>query len=113
MDKYTRTHLGVVLVIAALFALASLPAAAQARNSRSNSAQAVLQIRVNIVPAVMSAPPPVEPKIPLLGSVSYQVSTMRSGMEMIEEIHPFFTQSAGKTEPVAGAILKTLTIVLH
>lgn len=113
MDKDPRTRRGVVLIIAVLFALTSLPAAAQASNTRSNKGQAVLQIRVNIVPALMSLPPPVEPKIPLNGPVSYQVPTMNSGMEMTEEVHPLFTQSAGETGRGEGAILKTLTIVLH
>lgn len=113
MDRHPRIHVGVILIITVVFALASLPAAAQARNTRGNKAQAVLQIRVNIVPALCSPPPPAEPKIPLLGPVSYQVSTTWSGMEMTEEIHPLFIQSAGKGERVDGAILKTLTVVLH
>lgn len=112
MDRYPRIHVGVILVITVVFALASLPAVAQARTG-SNSAQAVLHIRVNIVSALTSAPPPAEPKIPLLGPVSYQVSTAQSGMEMTEEIHPLSLQTGGKTDRVEGAILKTLTVVLH
>lgn len=113
MDKHPRIHVGVILIIAVAFVLVSLPAVAQARNTGSSGAQAVLHIRVNIVPALTSAPPPAEPKIPLLGPVSYQVSTTRSGMEMTEEIHPLFLQTGGKTGRVEGAILKTLTVVLH
>lgn len=112
MDRHPRIHVGVMLIIAVVFVLASLPALAQARNTASNNAQAVLHIRVNIVPVVMSAPPPTEPKIPLVGAVSYQVSTTNSSMEMTEEIHPLFLPTS-KTDRAQGALLKTLTVVLH
>lgn len=113
MDRHPRIHVGVILIITVVFVLASLPAVAQARNTASNNAQAVLlHIRVNIVPVVMSAPPPTEPKIPLVGAVSYQVSTANSSMEMTEEIHPLFLPT-GKTDRAQGALLKTLTVVLH
>lgn len=113
MDKAPRTRRGVLLITAVLLVFASASGWAQARNTASNNAQAVLHIRVNIVPVVMSAPPPIEPKIPLVGAVGYQISTANSGMEMTEEIHPLVIQSAGKTARVEGAILKTLTVVLH
>lgn len=106
MDKYPRTHLGVLLMMAAL----SLPLSAQTRNTGTNSAQAVLHIRVNIVPALLAAPPPVESKIPPIGLVSYNLPAPKSNVEMTEETHSLFVQSAGKPERVEGAILKTLTI---
>lgn len=105
MDKYPRTHLGILLMMTAL----SLPVSAQTRNT----ATAVLHIKVNIVPALISAPPPVEPKIPPMGPVSYSIPTARSGQEITEETHPLLIQNAASTARVDGAVLKTVTIVLH
>lgn len=93
-------------VALALFGiLAGLPASAQNGTGRNN-AQAVLHIRINIVPTLMTPSPSTEQRPPLNG-VSYNFSTMKSDVETIEETRPLSDQT-GKGQ---GAILKTLTIV--
>lgn len=110
MVKYPRTHLGVVLTLAVLFAATSLVASAQVRGS---SGQAALHIRINLVPTLTAPAPPVEPKKPLVGPVSYDVPAMKSNVETIEEIRPLFIGNAGQAQRLDGAVLKTLTIVLR
>lgn len=108
-DKYPRTHLGTLLTLTALLVCASLPASAQSRTS----GQAVLHIQVYIVPALISPPPPVEPKIPLGGTVAYNVSTVKPDVEVIEETRPLLIRNANGAEGLKGAVLKTRTIVPH
>jgi hypothetical protein len=102
MESYPRTHLRFVLAIVALVFMAALPASAQ-----SNSAQAVLHIRINIVPVVM-APPAPEPIKPLSSGIAYNVPTSKSNVEVIEQTRPL---SAPGSSGFQGAVLRTVTIV--
>ena len=86
--------------------LASLSASAQNGAGRNN-AQAVLHIRINVVPTVMAPPLPTEHPSPPLNGVSYNISTTQPNVEMIEETRPMNDPTGRGQE----AILKTLTIV--
>ena len=104
-SKAARRILQSAVALALFCILAGLPASAQNGTARNN-AQAVLHIRINIVPTVMTPPPSTEQR-PLLNGVSYNISTMKSNVETIEETRPL-SDPTGKGQ---GAILKTLTIV--
>lgn len=104
-----------LLQIAALFVLfsmaTSLCAFAQNGAARTNSAQAVLHIRVNIVSIVM-APPAPEPRLTPIIPVAYNIPGAKSNVEMIEETRPFVPPGTGQIG-TQGAVLKTTTIVLR
>ena len=109
MDKYLRTHFGVLLAAAVISAFVTLPTSAQVRNTASNHGQAALHIRINIVPALIAAPPPPEPRKSLNGPISYDVPVSTSNAEMTEEIHS--VSAIGKSGVVERVIVKTLTVV--
>ncbi|HEY6249009.1 MAG TPA: hypothetical protein VI685_03555 [Candidatus Angelobacter sp.] len=102
-----RRLLQAAVALALFSILTSMPALAQNGAGRSNSAQAALHIRINIVPTLIAPPPPPEPNRPLLNAVNYNISTAKSNVETIEETRPLSDGTAGGR----GAILKTLTIV--
>ena len=90
----------------------SLSASAQNAPGGNHSAQAVLHIRVNIVPTVMTPLPPTEPNRLLPTTVTYNVPTAKSNVEMIEEtrsLPPASTKAIGSQ----GAVLQTVTIVVR
>ena len=92
----------------ALFCILSgLSASAQNGTSRSNGAQAVLHIRINVVPVLMAPPPPPQPPLSAVNSVSYNISTTKSNVEITEETRPLSVGVGGGQ----GAILKTVTVV--
>src|SRR5579864_9293535 len=94
----------------ALFAMfTNLSALAQNGAARNNSAQAVLHIRVNIIPVVM-APPPMEPNLPPATAVTYNIPVSKSKVQVIEETRPFSPANSNRMGP-QGAVLRTLTIV--
>jgi hypothetical protein len=99
-----------LLQIATAFTLLlfSLCASAQNGAAGSNSSQAVLQIRVNVVSTVMAPPLPSEPKLSLKTTVAYDIPGAKSNVEMIEETRTFV--APGSDQP-QGAVLKTVTIV--
>lgn len=113
MDKYPRTYLGALLLMAMLLACTGIPASAQSHNTATNSRQAALQIRVHVVPALHAAPPPPEPKKQLIGSVAYDITVEKPDVDVIEETHPLLIRSLDGTERFEGAVLKTITIVSH
>jgi hypothetical protein len=99
-------QIAVALAFFSLFT--SVSAFAQNGAGRSNNAQAVLHIRINIVPVVMAVPPPTEPYRPLGGAVTYNIPGSKSNVEIIEETRPFSTHTSGQ-----GSALRTTTIVLR
>jgi len=110
MNKYNRTHPLVVLTIIALLAPASLPANAQNGNTKTNRAAAVLTINVNLVPTVQM--PRVRINHPE-SVVTYNVPTQKPDMDVIEETRLLSAAVSGKSAKGEGAVLKTLTIVVH
>lgn len=110
MNKYLRTHPLALLTILLGLVLACVPASAQSRSGGSRG-QAVLHIQVNIVSAIYTAPPPIEPQKPLIGVVSYDFGKVRSKIDVTEQTHSLFAANAGKPERVEGDILKTVTVV--
>lgn len=111
MNKYPRTHLGLLLTTLVLLVfLAVLPLVAQNGTTRSNSSPAVLHIRINVVQTVRTPPPPRHDHAG--GMVTYNVSTEKSDMDVREEIRAL-PAAAGKGTNGDGAILKTLTIVVR
>src|SRR5215471_3210879 len=109
MNKYNRTHL-VVLTVLALLTLASLPANAQNGNTKTNRAAAVLTIKVNLVPTVqlprMQRQNPESP-------VTYNLPAERPDLDVIEDTRPLSVAVGGNSAKSEGAVLKTLTIVVH
>jgi hypothetical protein len=118
MAKYSGTAvtpsmaIRKLLKIAASLALFSLLASlsASAQSARGNSGQAVLHIRINIVPVLM-APPSVEPSRPLTTAIAYNIPTSKSNVEMIEESRPLSASAFGRAVGPEKAVLRTLTIV--
>ena len=109
MNKYNRTHL-VVLTVLALLTLASLPANAQNGNTKSNRAAAVLTIKVNLVPTVQL--PRMQHQNPE-SPVTYNLPAERPDLDVIEETRLLSAAVSGKSAKGEGAVLKTLTIVVH
>lgn len=107
LSTAARRILQTAVALTLFCILASLSAPAQNGTTRSDGAQAVLHIRINVVPALFAPPPPTEPQRPLLNGVSYNISTTQPNVEMIEETRPM-NDPTGRGQ---GAILKTLTIV--
>src|SRR5215467_3044014 len=69
-----------------LIGTTAVPSAiAQNGRSGSNSGQAVLHIRVQVAPTVLTTP--VQPKTQV-GVVTYSVPTVQRSMDVIEEVHP-------------------------
>lgn len=111
MNKYPRTHLKIYILLIFVFLFASLPALAQNGKTSSNSAQAVLHIRINLVQTV--ALPPPTTTISGNNAVSYNFSTVKPNVEVREEIRPLLGSGFGQSVDGKGAVLKTLTIVPH
>jgi len=109
MNKYNRTHL-LLLTIIALPALGSLPANAQNGNTKSNRAQAVLTVNVNLVPTVQM--PRAQRQNPD-NMVMYNVPTAKPDLDVIEDTRPLSVAVGGNSAKSEGAVLKTLTIVVH
>ena len=111
MDKYPRVRTVLLFTTIVLLVLAGLPASAQSGNSHSNSAQAVLHIRINVVQTVSTPPPRTDLQYRGNDTVTYNVSTERSDTDVREEIHAL--PATGNGTNGDGAILKTLTIVVR
>ena len=111
MDKYPRTRLGPWLAISFFFVFATLPALAQNGNNMKNGGQAALHIRVNVVRPVSL--PPVTHGPSHDDVVTYNVSTAKPDVEVKEEIRPLFGTALGQSGGGEGAVLKTLTVVVH
>ena len=110
MNKYNRTHPLVVLTIIALLALASLPVNAQNGNTKSNRGSAVLTINVNLVHPVQL--PPMQRQNPE-SLVTYNLPAEGPDLDVIEETQLLSAAVGGKSAKSEGAVLKTLTIVIH
>ena len=107
LSTVARRILQTAVALTLFCVLANLSASAQNGTSRSTGAQATLHIRINVVPALMAPPPPQEPPRPLLNGVSYNISTAKSNVDVIEETRPLSDGAGGRQ----GAILKTVTVV--
>ena len=110
MNKYPRTHLGFALAIL-LIVMASLPASAQNGRTHSNTQQAELHIKVNLVRTVML--PPARPAPRLDSTVVYNMPVARPDIEVKEEIRPLPSAAIGQAEGGREAVLKTLTVVVQ
>lgn len=108
MNKYPRARF-IVAVLIFSFVLANIPALAQNGNANNNRPQAVLYIKVNVVPTV--ALPHARSNPNANNAVTYNFSTVKSDVQVIEEIRPLFGNSVGQSGNREGAILKTLTVV--
>lgn len=104
--------LQITAVLALFSVITSQSSFAQNGASRNHGNQAVLNIRVNIVPAVMAVPPPPEPYRPLTPGVSYNVSTIQPNVEVTDETRPFLVPGANGVG-TQDAVLRTLTIVIR
>ena len=102
-----RRILQTAVALALFCVVSSLSASAQNGTSRSNGAQAALHIRINVVPVLMAPPPQPQLQLSAVNSVSYNISTTKSNVEIIEETRPL-SQGVGGGQ---GAILKTVTVV--
>lgn len=104
--------LQIVAALALFSVVTSQCSFAQNAALTNNGPTAVLNIRVNIVPAVMSLPPSPEPQRPLATAVTYNFSTTQPNVEVREETRPFLVPGAN---PVGtqDAVLRTLTIVIR
>ena len=111
MTKYPRSHRSTQLLLISLLFFASVPALAQNGNTKSNSAPAALNIKVNVVPTV--ALPPVRQAAPATNAVTYSFSIVKPDVEVREEIRLLPGSAVGQSINSEGAILKTLTIVPH
>jgi|SRR5215469_12600317 len=117
MVEYFRgtAHVCRLLSIGALAlfsVITSQSSFAQNGASRNNGNTAVLHIRVNIVPVVMSVPPSPEPNLPPVTAVTYNVSITKPNVDVLEETRPFHapvSSGAGTQD----AVLRTVTIVMR
>ena len=111
MFKRPRQHLSTYVLVISLLLLVAVPALAQNGNTKSNSAQAALSIKVNVVQTV--ALPPVRQAAPESNAVTWNFSTVKPDVEVREEVRPLPRSAVGQSSNSEGAILKTLTIVPH
>jgi len=88
--------------------LAAFSALGQKGNPSSRSAEVVLRIQVNIVPAVF-APPALEDRQD--GVVSFDVPINRAPLDVKESIRVLPASAAGVGTGGENIVLKTLTIV--
>lgn len=102
--------LQITAALALFSVISSQCSFAQNGASRNHGNQAVLNIRVNIVPAVMAVPPPPEPYRPLTLGVSYNVSTIQPNVEVYKETRPYSAPVSSGVGP-EGAVLETTTVV--
>ena len=108
-----RRRPGKVLPLMAFLALvlASLPVGAQSGGTSTKATQAVLHIRVRVVP-VVAAPASSDTKASP-SSVEYTIPTSSPQMDLIKETHPLRLGRAG----ISGdrippdALLETVTLV--
>ena len=105
--KQYRSCAGTLLKIAVLLFAGCLAASAQ---TRGTSAQAVLHIRINIVPVVMAPRAPVEART-LAPVVSYNIPTLNSRVDVVEEVHSYSVPVSAGLSAGQAAVLKTTTIV--
>ena len=101
-----------IAVALALFSVITSQCSLAQNGASRNRNQAVLNIRVNIVPAVMSVPPPPEPYRHLGAVVTYDVSTTKANVDVIEETRPFVAPGSGGIG-TQDAVLRTLTVVVR
>ena len=106
-----RRLLQAAVALVLFCVVASLSASAQNRTGRSNSPQAGLHIEVNVVPVLFAPPPPKETQRPLLNSVTYNISTTKSNVEVTEETRPLAPSNSGGVGS-QGGILRTATAAL-
>ena len=98
----TRTRIGVRLVCAILLFLA-LPALAQSERGNTRSSQAVLHIRINIVPVILSSQPAREPSAG--GLIAYHIPLDSAKTSVTVDVRPL-PAASGRV-----GVLKTTTIV--
>jgi len=110
LSTAARRLVQTAIALALFCIVGSLAASAQNGVGRSNSAPPALHIRINVVPALMAPPPPQEPPRPLLNGVSYNISTTKSNVDVIEETRPLAPSNSGGVGS-QGGILRTVTIV--
>ena len=97
------------LILALL--LMSTFVSAQNGRSGSKSADAVLHIKVNVVPVVML---PVYKKTVENSTVTYNLIDQKRNMDVREETRPLLGTAAGAgSSNSANAVLKTVTIVVQ
>lgn len=119
MAKYIRTQrrpsvrafitfrkLATALTLLSIFL--TLPTLAQNGKSGGNSPQAVLHIRVHVVPAVM---PPRHRERPPDSAITYNVSTQESSTEVIESTSVLPGNVVGGNSGSGSIVLHTLTVV--
>jgi hypothetical protein len=105
--RASRALLKTAIALCAMSIWFSLPASAQNGAPGGRSAQAVLHIRINIVP-VMQAPR--MPEKPQTGIVSYDVPVNRTPVDVIEDVQVLSGTAVGSGTG-DSVILKTRTIV--
>lgn len=104
--------LQIAAALAFFFVVTSQFSFAQNGTFKNDGSTVVLQIRVNIVPAVMSVPPSPEPRRPPLPGVTYNVSTTQPNVEVTEETRPFLVPGDNGAG-IQDAVLRTQTIVIR
>lgn len=107
MAKYIRTQRRPS-VRALLSIFLALPILAQNGKSGGNSPQAVLHIRVHVVPAVM---PPRHRERQPDSAITYNVSTQESSTEVIESTSVLPGSVVGGNSGTGSIVLHTLTVV--
>jgi preprotein translocase subunit Sec61beta len=102
------TLLKAASALALLAILSALPASAQNGTPGGRSAQAVLHIRINIVPVVQL---PRAQEKQQAGIVSYNLPVDRPTVDVIENVRVLPRSVVGSGAAVGSVVLKTLTIV--
>jgi hypothetical protein len=119
MAKYPRTQrrpsvraFDPILKLATALTLLSIflavPISAQNGKSGGNSPQAVLHIRVHVVPAIM---PPRHREGPLDSAVTYNLDTQQTSTEVIDTTRELPGSSIGGNSGTGSIVLHTLTVV--
>ena len=108
--KFNRSRL-VVFVLVLAVSLLSTSVLAQNGRSNSKSTDAVLHIKVNVVPVVML---PAYKRAAESSTVTYNFTNQQKNMDVMEEIRPLLGAATGSgSSNSANAVLKTVTIVVQ
>ena len=119
MAKYIRTQrrpsvrafdtiLKQAIALTLLSIFLAVPILAQNGRSGGNSPQAVLHIRVHVVPAVM---PPHPRERPPDSAITYNVPAQETSTEVIETTRELPGSSVGGNAGTGSIVLHTLTVV--
>jgi len=96
------------LMAAALLFLFQTNAAAQGRGNNTQSAQAVLHIRVNVVPTVMLPQAPQASR--QSGAVTYNLPVAPQKVSVTDQTRPYRPEGSPESHE-EGYLLKTVTVV--